>query len=59
MITMKKIEELTDRELQEKLLINIRIIKANSRTIATWVIIFGIVMIIGVIGSIISSGILD
>ena len=54
-----KLEELTDRELQERLLINVRLIKKNVKTITTWVIVFGVIMIVSIIIAVISSGALD
>jgi len=49
-----KLEELTDREIQERQLLNLRLIKRNVKTITTLLIVFGLVMIIGIISSLIS-----
>jgi hypothetical protein len=54
-----KLEELTDREIQERQLLNLRLIKRNVKTITTLLIVFGLVMIIGIISSLISAGVFD
>lgn len=50
---MKKIEDVSDREIQEMILKNLRNIRASNNSIKGWISFLGIIQILGIIGAII------
>ena len=46
---MKTIKEMSDREIQEAILTNLRTIRTSSSSINGWIRFFGIIQIIGII----------
>ena len=50
---MRKISEMSDREIQEAMLTNQRVITGKTRSMSGWITFIGILIILGVIGQII------
>lgn len=44
-----KIEELTDREIQERILLSLSKIHSNSKTTTNWITLIGMITIISII----------
>ena len=48
----KQLSEMSDREVQESIAANLRIVTRNSKSINGWMTFIGIVMILNIIGAI-------
>ena len=49
---LKKESEMTDKEVQESIVANLRIVTGNVRTISGWITFIGLLLIANVIGAI-------
>ena len=49
---LKKESEMTDKEVQESIVANLRIVTSNVRTISGWITFIGLLLIANVIGAI-------
>jgi len=49
---LKEESEMTDKEVQESIVANLRIVTSNVRTISGWITFIGLLLIANVIGAI-------
>ena len=50
----KKVSEMTDREVQESIALNMRAMATSNESIKGWVTFLGIITLLGIIGTLIA-----